>query len=59
MRHLFWGLFFVTLDFDLSLGSVTLGLLPDFVGYYLLMKGMEELAEESGHFEKGRTGPLA
>lgn len=54
MNRLFWGLFFVALDFNLTLGSATFGLLPDFVGWYLLMKGMEALAEESGHFEKGR-----
>ena len=54
MNRLFWGLFFVTLDFDLTLGSATFGLIPDFAGYYLLMKGMEELAEESGQFDRGR-----
>ncbi|MBQ7802019.1 MAG: hypothetical protein IJ375_06830 [Oscillospiraceae bacterium] len=54
MNRLFWGLFFMTLDFHLNLGSVRLGLLPDFVGYCLLMKGMEELAEESKYFNRGR-----
>lgn len=59
MNRLFWGLFFVVLDFDLTLGSASIGLLPDFIGYYLLMKGMEELAEESEYFDKGRHWAFA
>lgn len=54
MNRLFWGLFFVTLHFNVTLGTATIGLLPDFLGWYLLMKGMEELAEESEQFNKGR-----
>ena len=54
MNRLFWGLLFVVLDYELKIGSVMLGLLPDFVGYWLLMKGMESLAEESVYFDRGR-----
>lgn len=54
MRHLFWGLFFVVLNFDLELGTARFGLLPDPLGWYLLMRGMESLARSSRHFDRGR-----
>lgn len=54
MNRLFWGLFFVVLDYELKIGSATVGLLPDFVGFWLLMKGMESLAGENQYFARGR-----
>lgn len=54
MNRLFWGLFFVVLDVKLNLGSAKVGLLPDFIGWFLLMKGMEALAEENRYFDRGR-----
>lgn len=59
MNRLFWGLLFVALDFELNPGSVTIGLLPDFIGWYLLMKGMEALAEENRYFDRGRHWAFA
>ena len=40
MKNIFMGLFFVTLDINVPIGSGALGLLPDFVGYWLLWKAM-------------------
>ena len=54
MHRLFWGLFFVLLDIDLTLGRASFEILPDFAGFFLLMKGMEELAGTVPRFEKGR-----
>lgn len=54
MDRLFWGLIFVLLDWKVTLGTATIGLLPDFLGFYLIMKGMESLAAKSGAFNKGR-----
>ena len=54
MNRLFWGFLFVVLDYELKIGSATLGLLPDFGGYFLLMKGMESLADENEYFARGR-----
>lgn len=54
MNRLFWGLFFVLLDYQVTLGSMVIEVLPDVIGYYLLMKGMEELAQMSIHFDRGR-----
>lgn len=52
MSNIFKGLLLITLDFYLDLGRIRIGLLPDFPGYILLIKGMEELAGESEKFAK-------
>ncbi|MBQ8237412.1 MAG: hypothetical protein IJZ39_04630 [Oscillospiraceae bacterium] len=39
---LFLGLIFVLLDFKITVGTAVIGLLPDFIGCFLIMKGMEE-----------------
>lgn len=54
MYRLFWGLFFVLLDWKITLGTAVIEIFPDFLGFYLLMKGMEELAGKSRFFNKGR-----
>lgn len=54
MHRLFWGLFFVLLDFELSVGRAVFEILPDFAGFFLLMKGMEELSDSVPRFEKSR-----
>lgn len=54
MNRLFWGLIFVLLDWKVTLGTATVGLLPDFLGFYLIMKGMESLGSRSNAFNKGR-----
>lgn len=52
MSKLFVGFIFVLLDFNLNLGeSVVLGLIPDFVGYIFLFRGLGELERESRHFQ--------
>lgn len=58
MNNLFLGMLFVLLDFNINFGKCTLGLLPDFVGYLLMMKGLEELAPASGQFAKARPWAL-
>ena len=40
MKDIFMGLFLITLDMNVPIGSGALGLLPDFVGYWLLWKAM-------------------
>lgn len=54
MNRLFWGLLFCLLDYELTVGTAVFEILPDFVGFFLLMKGMEELAGENSAFDKGR-----
>ena len=54
MHRLFWGLFFVLLDIDLTVGRATFDILPDFLGFFLLMKGMEAEASGTGRFQRSR-----
>lgn len=55
MKHIFIAYLLIFLDIDLNFGSVTIGLLPDFVGYIFMVKGLAQLAAESAYFEKVRT----
>lgn len=54
MRNIFVGLLFIFLDFNLTIDQVIIGLIPDFIGYYILRKGLIELSflGESVRFEK-------
>lgn len=45
---------FVFLDFNINVGSSTIGLIPDFIGYIIMAKGLAELENESYYFEKAR-----
>ena len=46
MKKILVGSVFVFFSMNLSLGEGTLGLLPDFVGYFLLLQGAKELREK-------------
>lgn len=59
MKKIFWGFFFVFINFNLTLNGHTVNLLPDFVGYILLHQAAGALAEESGRFRKIRPFTLA
>lgn len=52
MSNIFIGLLFIFLDFNFKLGSSTIELIPDFIGYILMLNGLKELAGESSRFEK-------
>lgn len=52
MDKLFWGLLFTFLDFNLDLGNVRIGLIPDFLGYIFIVQGCGLLREESERFAK-------
>jgi hypothetical protein len=41
---------FVFLDFDLNIGTSTIGLIPDFVGYMFMLAGLRELANRGERF---------
>jgi len=40
VKLIFWGLILVLFDINLYLGRTILSILPDFVGYILILKGM-------------------
>ena len=54
MDQLFWGFFFLFLNFNLNVNGTSLGLLPDWVGYILLYLGCSALERESELFGKPR-----
>lgn len=54
MTKIFVGFLFALLDFNIHLGSATLGLLPSFVGSILMLLGTQELQAESERYPKLR-----
>ena len=54
MMKLFWGFTLILLDVPLELGSASIEVLPDFLGYFLLMRGMEPFLDEERFFARGR-----
>ena len=54
MKWLFWGFFFIYLSFELNVNRHSLNILPDFVGYLLLLRGTELLDRESRDFSRVR-----
>jgi glucan phosphoethanolaminetransferase (alkaline phosphatase superfamily) len=54
MRKIFIGMLFVFLDFTLTLNTSRIELIPDFIGYILMVQGLMELADESLWFGKVR-----
>lgn len=57
MKNIFIGFLLIFLNFDLNIGSSKIGLIPDFIGYIVMIKGLLEMAEESPLFIKVK--PLA
>ena len=57
MKDLFIGMVLVFLDVNLGLGEHTFDVLPDFVGYFLMLRNLETLSAQSQWFRKAR--PLA
>ena len=54
MDRLFWGFFFLFLNFNLTFNGASLNLLPDWIGYILLYLGCGQLLSESEMFQKPR-----
>ena len=52
MNLLFWGFFFLFLNFNLNFNGTTLGLLPEWIGFLLLYLGCGRLLGESELFRK-------
>lgn len=50
---LFLGLIFILLDFQIEVGTAVIGLLPDFIGYFLVMKALEEKDDAWRHLAFG------
>lgn len=59
MKDLFIGMVLVFLDVNVGLGEHIFDVLPDFVGYFLMMRNLETLSAQSGWFRKARPLALA
>ena len=50
MKNIFIGFLLIFIDFNLNLGNSQIGLIPDFVGYIVMINGLDEMADESRMF---------
>ncbi|KXL52121.1 hypothetical protein CLNEO_24700 [Anaerotignum neopropionicum] len=50
MKNIFIGFILIFLDFNLNLGNSHIGLIPDFVGYFVMINGLVEMSEKSPMF---------
>ena len=58
MGQIFWGMLFLFLDFNLTVGNSLIGLIPDFVGCIFLIRGVDLLRGESIRFVQARPWAL-
>ena len=54
MNWIFWGMAFVLLDMDVTLGGRTIGLLPDWLGWWWLAKGCLAMEDAWTGFRRRR-----
>ena len=52
MHRIFIGMIWVFINFNLDIGDMRIGLIPNFVGYYFMLKGLSEIMEFSSRFSK-------
>lgn len=52
MKNIFIGFIFIFLNFNITIGSSTISLMPSFIGYLLLIRGITELSKETEFFMK-------
>ncbi len=52
MSNIFIGFIFIFFNFTLNLGGAKIGLIPDFIGYIMISRGLLELNQESPMFMK-------
>jgi len=55
MKKFAIGFLLIFLNFNLNFNQFSLNVLPDFVGYYLLLKGMAEMETENPRFAAPRV----
>lgn len=52
IKNIFVGMLLVFLNFNLDIGSIRIGLIPTFLGYIFMLRGLSELEGFSEHFRK-------
>lgn len=54
MKHIFFGMFLIFLSVDFEFGARSVDLLPDFLGYLLILRGLTNHRADARAFELGR-----
>jgi len=54
MKNIFIGFILIFLDFNLNINNSQIDLIPDFVGYIVMIRGINEMIEKSTFFMKVR-----
>lgn len=52
MKKIFWSIVIILLDFNLTAAGYSVGLIPDFIGFWLLSEAIIEFKEQSVYFQK-------
>jgi len=52
MRSIFIGMLFVFLNININIGGTSVGLIPDFIGYCFMLRGLTEIEGFSERFTK-------
>jgi len=52
MNSIFKGMIFIFLSINFTFGNSKIDLLPDFIGYFMILNGLEELYNQSENFIK-------
>lgn len=55
MKKIFWGFILIFFDFILQIGNLSVGVLPDFVGYFLIVSGLRKMPDDIYEFQKIRV----
>lgn len=50
MNSIFIGLLFCSFNFSINIGNFAVGLIPNFVGFYFITKGLREISAQSSRF---------
>lgn len=54
MRSIFIGMLLIFLDFNININASTIGLIPDFIGFIFMVKGLDELSGKAASFARAR-----
>ncbi|MBE6550759.1 MAG: hypothetical protein E7665_01355 [Ruminococcaceae bacterium] len=55
MSNFLYGFFLIIFNYSISIGSIKIGVIPDFAGYLFILNGIDQMKEYSDKFAKART----
>ncbi len=54
MKYIFWGFIFIFINFSFKFNGSSIDVLPDFIGYILVINGLNEMMSKSILFAKAK-----